>query len=351
MNVWVFVLLFLYNLILLGHDCQKYGLWPHHYQDIYVSGQTVCKAHGGQNCEDRYQAIKKIVERYNRPVTMIDIGAAEGYFTFRLAHDFPDSVFIMVEENDRDDLLKLCKLNALSNIVYLKKHMSIDDISKLAACEHFDLVLCLNVIHHFKDEWQKALEEVLKLGEKLIIETPPAGSTTSFDLNINNYLSPISSVICSVERWNKKNLLSNTYLVERKKDFIYDTFFANVYNNPLHYRIYKIESNYNDKFMFKFDSSGNLISKSYYSPGINLVTYKALNGFYPARETIEVLLKNTIGSSHSDCSPSNLVLQGNKICLIDTDDQRQGSSVNCSQSVVEKIIQYIKCRFKKLISL
>src|SRR5579872_5613963 len=125
------------------------------YQDVIINNVIV--AHGSQECAKRYDAIRPLLQKYNRPITVLDIGASQGYFSFRIAHEF-DASCVMVEgnyygengEKTADELEKLCILNTnLRNIILLKKHISPDEFQILSECEHFDVVLVLNVIHHF----------------------------------------------------------------------------------------------------------------------------------------------------------------------------------------------------------
>ena len=47
------------------------------------------------------------------------------------------------------------------------------DLQKLSECEHFDVVLALNIIHWFPSEWMKIADAILAMGDNIIIETPP----------------------------------------------------------------------------------------------------------------------------------------------------------------------------------
>ena len=76
------------------------------YNDIRINGKTISL--GYRNSEKRYSEIFKFCKKFNRPISVLDLGAAEGYFTFRLAEDF-SGVFVAVESNPERKLLELCK--------------------------------------------------------------------------------------------------------------------------------------------------------------------------------------------------------------------------------------------------
>ena len=97
-------------------------------QDVIVDNVVVQT--GLSDCQRYYNAIKPILDRYKRPITVLDLGAGQGYFSFRIAHDY-DSTCVMVEDNNdsyrlANQLLELCHLNSnLRNIVLLNKRMYI----------------------------------------------------------------------------------------------------------------------------------------------------------------------------------------------------------------------------------
>ena len=68
------------------------------YNDIRIKGKIISS--GYRNSEKRYDEIFKFCKKFNRPISVLDLGAAEGYFTFKLSEDFP-GVFIAVENNPK----------------------------------------------------------------------------------------------------------------------------------------------------------------------------------------------------------------------------------------------------------
>jgi len=158
------------------------------YQDIIINNEVISKG-VGPDCQSRYDAISKIISKYNRPVKILDLGASNGYFSFRIAHDY-DALCVMVDVSDR--LCDICKLNdQIKNIFYLKKEFTLTDLETLCKHEHFDVVLALNVVHHMAS-WGEILDVIFQLGDTIIIETPPANDDRAKDTPsiplIENYL-------------------------------------------------------------------------------------------------------------------------------------------------------------------
>ena len=149
------------------------------YQDIVVGNQIY--PIGTDLCEPRYELIKPVFDLYKRPFSVLDLGAAQGYFSFRIAQDFPQSSCVMVEANATSYyanhgsmLYDLCWMNRhLNNIFYLDRRMDLSDLSFLTNNEHFDVVLALLVVHLMHDTLQeqiKIINALLNLADNLIVE-------------------------------------------------------------------------------------------------------------------------------------------------------------------------------------
>ncbi len=142
------------------------------YQDEWIRGKVV--ARGERECEHRYSVIKSFLQEYRRPFTLLDVGANIGYFSFRIAEDFPDAIVVAVEGHPRflPKLLEVAKKNDRDNVIIIGKKLAVEDISRLAELEHFDVVIGMSVIHHIYHDPIEALEAFSKLGDNLILELP-----------------------------------------------------------------------------------------------------------------------------------------------------------------------------------
>lgn len=148
------------------------------YQDVIVNDTVVAKGNG-PDCATRYEAMRLVLDSLERPFTVLDIGAAEGYFSFRIAKDYGACVVMVGDPNYRENLLeKLCIVNEdLDRVILLSKKISGEELTELSKREHFDVVLALNVLHHFNEDWQEAFDAVLQLGDQVILESPPNGDS------------------------------------------------------------------------------------------------------------------------------------------------------------------------------
>jgi hypothetical protein len=303
---------------------------PEIYQDIVVDGVTIKE--GVKDCEIRYQNIKNILDQYKRPFTVLDIGASEGYFSLRIAREYPQSTCVMIEGDKTLLLPQICQLNkSLNNVVVLQKFVTPEDLKKLGECEHFDLVLAFNVVHQIKGAWKEAIDGVLSLGDHVLLETPPPGCRTSANAEtlplIEEYLSQnkCGRIIGQVPRYGRPGLpspeqkYSNVYLFEMHKNVLLKP----TWGSP-NIRFYPINSNFNEKTLYKARIN-KIIG---WQKGINLWTFKHMHGVYPLKNTIHREIKRLSGFTHYDFLPWNMIVQGNHLELIDWEEPNAPEYVN-----------------------
>ena len=121
-------------------------------------------------------------------------------------------------------LLELCQANDfLENIILLNKEVALKDLLMLGECESFSVVLAMNIIHWFGSRWRDITDAILKLGDKIIIETPPeedcAGrEENSLRKSIEEYLLfRKATILGKVPRHTSVSKMANIYLLESEK--------------------------------------------------------------------------------------------------------------------------------------
>lgn len=137
------------------------------YQDRISKEGIIIK--GNRECSSRYKSILPILARYNKyaPLKILDFGANYGYFSLRLLNDFPFADITMV---DYEPLLKeVYQENKVKNLHLINKFMDIEDIEELGKENQYDIILCMSVLHHFK-EYKKVIDLFLKMGKIVIFE-------------------------------------------------------------------------------------------------------------------------------------------------------------------------------------
>jgi hypothetical protein len=313
-------------------DITKYG--HEQYQDIIINNVVVKKASGNHETETRYKIIQEVLNKYRRPFDILDIGASQGYFSFRAAYDY-DCVCVMIEGNNQaypkvgSQLLDLCNANdTLENIILLNKEVTLKDLLKLGECESFSVVLAMNIIHWFGPQWREITDAILKLGDNIIIETPPEEDCASQEQNIlrksieEYLLFRKANILGKVPRHTSDNVMANIYLLESEKKRLTRKHWL-VPQTSDHYTI---TSNYEAKTITKWPPHAHTAKVNDWKSGINLITFLMYNGAYPSREKIEAAVKGIQDPSHNDWTVNNMILQGDRLSLIDWDDPVHGLS-------------------------
>ena len=313
------------------------------YNDIRINGKTLSL--GYRNSEKRYSEIFKFCKKFNRPISVLDLGAAEGYFTFRLAEDF-DGVFVAVESNPERKLLELCKKNNDPKVLLLNKQMNLKNLKNIKEVQHFDIVLALNIIHHFDEPFQDVLETLVSMSSFCFLEHPNSLEnestknsqrldTEKLDLEkfkpilLNKNPSGLGNSL------NKK-LERNLWLLQNTQSKTID-------------RGWRGASKYTEEFgpgnQISIKSNFNEINVDYglrdekrnWIQGIDLRTFLEYDGVYPTNEKIINLIDNLKIKNAKDLGPHNLILNGEHLFLIDQDDKLD--AVNTKEKLKEFLKQ------------
>jgi hypothetical protein len=289
------------------------------YQETWVKGAP--QGHEFQReCASRYEPIKKFLENFHRPFSVMDIGANMGYFSFRIAEDFPHATVIMVE--NKDILFELCQLNDLPNVAMLNTHLSGNQLEMLSRCENIDVVMALNVFHHIPD-WQTAVKSVFALGDHVIIETPGAGDGNALNPQMHDELYASLSA-------EDHELIheSDSHVSDAKR---YMMLFKSHANNIVQQTIDSeergapalgevvIQSDFNEKFV-EIHHMGQTptVEKRAFVPGMNLWNWKLLNGCWPTNIRDRIISENAmLDQWHDDLTPWNFILSGANCTAID----------------------------------
>ena len=201
----------------------------------------------------------------------------------------------------------------------LNKRVSADELRLMSKCEHFDVVLALNVVHYFPPhEWKEAAEAILNLGDFVIIETPPvedkiAGAQEFLKDIIGFIESHEHEIIAKTNRHTNPNFFANMYFVNgTKKRLDKRSWFGSAISGG-----YEISSNLYERFLIKLGDNGQKGSKLRFPKGINLITFKKLNGTFPTKKAIKNSISKLFDQGDNILLPQNIIIQGDNVELID----------------------------------
>lgn len=306
-------------------DIQALGL--EQYQDIIINNKVHRKAnYGHRDCKKRYELIKTHLEKYRRPFTLIDIGASQGYYGLRCAHDF-NCVAVMLDGNNPayphtgDQLLTICNANTnRHNIIHLNEPIKPKSIQRLSECEHFDVTLAMNILHWFGNQWRSLAESLIAMGDYLIIETPPfeqkcTAGQKKLRKEILQFIQEQGGELMGTAPRHLSDQESPIYLLHTsKKSLQRTTWFKKATNR------YEILSTFDEKKLIKHHRDTHTQVVTQWIPGINLITFKMMHGAYPTTKQLLEALERLKSIQHNDWMVNNMVLQGDKLTFIDWDD-------------------------------
>ena len=318
----------------------------HEYQPHWVNGEIIKS--GLRQSNDRYEAIKKFCSRYNRPFSVLDIGANFGYFSFRLASDF-NCPATMVEKDPKcsEKLQELCIKNGLENVCFLRHKFSVESLRALAKVERFDVILAMSVIHYFPDA-NEIMDIMRSMCDNLLVEVPTEQDAANPEV-VKKIVIPKDAVL--LDRFETHiNSHRPLYFMGKsdKKAELQDKYFGNP--TPLRYpmKIYSDSDNryiiYEQKLKsrtekirdkFSPDKISKMLRKTWdrkrvkrkweglltfaykeMIPGINLMTYMNMGGSYPLREKVVGDIEN-FSSYHGDIRPWNILLSSTGAKIFD----------------------------------
>lgn len=332
---FVLAVLFLCNQLLFSgiYDITKDE--HEQYQDIYINGQVMRKASNNERYRDEcFTIINSILSQYKRSFTMLDIGASQGYFTFRAAEKYPHSVFVMLKGSNKyypkisEQLHSIFNENTnADNIIWLDRSIRSSDFVRLSQCEHFDVIVAQNILHWFPKDWKTLFDSFLKMSHVTIIELPPVDNgldENQFKLrtDIHNYLrNRANQKLHGVSRHTNPNKKTSYYIFinESGRSYLDKT---SMVHPSFGDREHLVTFDFSEKHLIKSNLASDLkyVKSSTWHPGISLITYLCLNGQYPHRKDLSNNLLED--NEHFDWMPNNMILQGSKMQLIDKGDPK-----------------------------
>lgn len=115
-----------------------------------------------RDCADRYAPIRDLLTTIDGPFTVLDLGANAGWFSTRIATDFPAAQVTAVDPRPEVQQATSDRVTAVQQRM---------DAAALRALPRHDVVLALSVLHHLP-EWQQAVPWLQACRRWLVAEVP-----------------------------------------------------------------------------------------------------------------------------------------------------------------------------------
>lgn len=247
---------------------------------------------------NRYAAIRPVLERWQRPFSLIDIGANAGGFSRHAMKDFRRCTAVLVEKEDIP-----------TGLITINAKLGAHQLHEFGLSEHFDVVLALSVLHHM-DDWKACLEAIWRLGTHVIIEYPTLSDIKArhFDRIVDQYKYLVGLPQQPLGEFDGYDGgTRNMSLFYRPKSAIYSgAFYGNMKREVPHkHKPHEVVNGYFAK----------TIHGRRWINGINLWSFLQLGGGTPTRQEIAAMLPFQKG--HGDIRPWNYILNYAGLHLID----------------------------------
>jgi SAM-dependent methyltransferase len=281
------------------------------YQDIWRAGEVVSP--GVRECSRRYEMVRGVAARFKRPFTVLDIGANLGYFSMRLAHEFPDCTVVAVEGMYGDWLEQLLAANGERRVILLKKTMGLGALWQLADSEHFDMVLALSVMHHIPGGFGNVLEVLRAMGSVLVAELANESGACNPQWVAEGTM-PDDAVVLGHGASHLDGHGRAVWMVQQDKHSLTRAYIG----TPQMDVDLRIRAGWDEKVK---------VQRGVETPwerGINLRTYLELGGVWPTRAYIrEMVVAARPEGVHGDLKAHNAILAGDRVTFVDALDPRR----------------------------
>lgn len=300
---------------------------------LYIVSLSYAYAFSDQKINRQYDAIMTLLKKYKRSFTFMEVGTKNGELTFEIARRFENATCIMSEMDNIRLVLESCKNKPeLKNIILLKHEFCAEDFKRFGECEHIDVVFISDIAIH--ENWKEVLDAALTLGDYIIIELY---RKSALFRQIQQYALQNSGKLFADSHYDDDSL----YIFDIHKKHIFRRSWN--YGKKLSHGEYTIQSSFIEKKFIKEKKQPKGYSVTDWNPGMNLNTFKILNGVYPLKSEIRALLKPLSSIQHNDLHIFNIILQGKKLIPIDCNENGRHHNV---QDMLPKIIDQF--RFNKL---
>lgn len=283
------------------------------YQFITI---TLCLLFHGMGNANNFQDIENLLQKFKRPITILEVTDNSIEYTLKCASKFNKSVCIVLFlGKDYKRAIHEIKRSHLHNIVLLNPtSINYKDIDILSKCEHFDISIIHNDCFNIFDNFYNILNCFTRLGDYVFFEIN--------DPKIQKILSEHKNIkLANDMDSDRKLFLSN--IKKTKLELARFTQGHRPYQATQNYEIY---SDFKQKLFNK-----KLLDKPInWTPGINLVTFVMLRGVYPQSQIIYENIQSMKDQIpyHNDLMIGNMVIQGYKIQPIDFKDKRRNANMD-----------------------
>lgn len=279
------------------------------YQPIWCKGRVNDFYAFQRDCAERYEVVRELASRFNRPFSVLDIGSNYGYFPVRLMEDFPNAVCVLIDNKEVEPVLK--ENLQLDRSVVIKRKVTAKELEALARSESFDIVLGLSVLHHFDDP-ERAYNAIRSLGWWSVFEIPGVDDIGAAFPEKHEAIRALFPVEPDGFFDSHVSDSKRPYFILENTPFIEEQSLDAADRDAPGYSKYQIDVDFDGAYFTKGDEA----TSRDFIPGMNLYNFIRLGGGWPTSELIDLECEQY--KNHPDFYPWNFIV-GKGITPIDTE--------------------------------
>lgn len=247
--------------------------------------------------------------QYQRPITTLEITDLQQFYSLSLASRY-QGVFVLLCQSEKIDSIKK-RVQDFNNVVLLHpREFSTSSLMQLASCEHIDVTFVHDWVTLQKNPY--IVSALLHLGDYLIIDVPQHFYDKILTPELQNKVIAREQLNHGRERIYFQNFKTSL----GKARWVMSQSAQSKQPN------YRILSTFAEKKLVK-GSHHKKISE--WVPGINLVTAIMLNVKFPTNDILRANIKKFMDIDHNDPVIGNMIVQGQRVKLIDFEDSRRNA--------------------------
>lgn len=272
------------------------------------------------------EQINNVINLYKRPITFLGICDNADEMIQILVKKNPSSVFVLLNTQD------INITDVPPNLIKLNVKIDANIIKRLGECEHFDLVYvnnhanCSSKIDYIKSLYHSGENVIVSMSNKEFDLIP---LLKAYDFHEIGTSSSQASYFISTK--------SITYLKRNQ------WFEPSSQSNSVRY----IESTYTKKILHKRHMPNS--TPSSWLPGINLMTFKVLSGSIPNKCQLIKNISELFKIPHLDLMPNNMIVQGEKLVLIDFDPPGSEPKTVQTLEMLNLLYKFAECKTEDII--
>lgn len=290
------------------------------------------------DCEQRMALLRPYLSCYKRRFTVLDLGCGDGQIARAIAREYGAVVVVIEKGLGEIEEYGLHHYDSSPRVICLKREVTLEEVRGIAASEHFDVVLALNVLHWTGGAWSEWARTVLSLGCDVFVQIPSRDAT---EVPGEEYLAQLTD-----------------YLDEFGRIIGYTVQFPGHPKRPLWYCRNGARRSFEKSTLYDKDGAlagrrawSHCINAEYWYiyrlnrpdrpwiAGMNLWNFCCLGGVRPSRERIVEMLRAypLPAEPHGDIAPWNFILDGARLHLIDGHEGWQGDDRKALDDTIRRV--------------